>query len=139
MSDWSTFESRTGKLNCTPSEIFDFVTDIRNFKQFVPDDASVNDLYIDRESCSFNISPLGNVNVNLSEKKPHSKVVYSGSALKSNDFSLTLDIKETVAGKAEVNIKMAAELNPLLKMMVTKPVDSFLEKLIDEMEKFKGW
>jgi carbon monoxide dehydrogenase subunit G len=139
MSDWSTFESRTGKLNCTPSEIFDFVTDIRNFKQFVPDNASVNELNIDRESCSFNISPLGNVNLNLSEKNPHSKVVYNGSALQSNDFYLIVDIKETSAGKAEVNVKLAARLNPILKMMAAKSVGSFLEKLIDEMEKFQGW
>jgi carbon monoxide dehydrogenase subunit G len=139
MSDWSTFESRTGKLNCTTSEIFDFVTDIRNLKQFVPDNASVRELNIDRESCSFNISPLGNVNLNLSEKVPHNKVVYNGSALQSNDFSLILDIKETTSGKAEVHIKLAAQLNPLLKMIAAKPVGTFLEKLIDEMEKFQGW
>jgi hypothetical protein len=24
-------------------------------------------------------------------------------------------------------------------MMVAKPVDSFLEKVVDEMEKFRGW
>jgi carbon monoxide dehydrogenase subunit G len=139
MADLSTFESRTGKLTCTPSEIFDFVTDIRNFKQFVPDGASISNINIDSKSCSFNISPLGNVNFCLSEKEPHHKVVYSGSALQTDDFSLTLNIRETAAGKAEVHIKLAAKLNPLLKMMVAKPVGSFLEKVIDEMEKFQGW
>lgn len=139
MSDLSTFESRTGKLNCTPSELFDFMTDIRNFKQFVPHGAHVDDLNIGKDSCSFNISPLGNVNIYLSEKEPHKKVVYNGSALQSNDFSLIVDIKETIAGKAEVDIKLAAKLNPLLKMMATKPVSNFLEKLIDEMEEFRGW
>jgi carbon monoxide dehydrogenase subunit G len=139
MSEVSTFISRTGKLTCTPSEIFDFVTDIRNFKQFVPENASINELNIDRESCSFKISPIGNVNVNLSEKEPHNKVVYSGSALQANDFSLILNIKETKAGKAEVQIELAARLNPLLKVMIAKPVDSFLEKVIDEMEKFRDW
>jgi carbon monoxide dehydrogenase subunit G len=59
--------------------------------------------------------------------------------LQSNDFSLVLNIKENNAGKAEVNLKLAAHLNPLLKMMAAKPINSFLEKLIDEMEKFKGW
>jgi carbon monoxide dehydrogenase subunit G len=139
MTDLSTFESRTGKLNCTPSEIFDFVTDIRNFKQFIPNNTSVNELIIDRESCSFNISPLGNVNLNLSEKKPHSKVVYNGSVLQSNDFSLILDIREPTSGKSEVHLKLSARLNPFLKMMAAKPIDTFLEKLIDEMEKLRGW
>jgi carbon monoxide dehydrogenase subunit G len=138
MPDISKFESRTGKLTCTPPEIFDFVTDIRNLMQFVPD-GTIDDLQIDSDSCSFHISPLGKVYLNLSEKEPYNKVVYNGNVLQSNDFSLVLNIKENNAGKAEVNLKLAAHLNPLLKMMATKPIDSLLEKLVDEMEKFKGW
>ncbi len=139
MSDISTFESRTGKLTCTPSEIFDFVTDIRNFSQFIPDGASIDKLNIERESCSFNISPLGNVNINLTEKDPHNKVIYNGNVLQSNDFSLILKIKENIAGKAEVHLRLEAHLNPLLKMMAAKPIGDFLEKMVDEMEKFTGW
>ena len=138
MPDLSTFESRTGKLTCTPSEIFDFVTDIRNFRQFAPDGA-LSELHIDRESCNFNISPLGNVNLTLSEKEPHNKVVYNGTVLQSNDFSLILDIKESTTGKAEIRIRLTAQLNPVLKMMVAKPVDAFLGKLVEEMEKFRDW
>jgi carbon monoxide dehydrogenase subunit G len=138
MPDILKFESRTGKLTCTPPEIFDFVTDIRNLRQFVPDD-TIDDLQIDSDSCSFHVSPLGKVSLNLSEKEPYNKVVYTGNVLQSNDFSLVLNIKENNAGKAEVNLKLAAHLNPLLKMMAAKPINSFLEKLIDEMEKFKGW
>lgn len=138
MPDISKFESRTGKLTCTPPEIFDFVTDIRNFRQFVPD-GTIDDLQIDSDSCSFHVSPLGKVYLNLSEKEPYNKVVYNGNVLQSNDFSLVLNIKENNAGKAEVNLKLAAHLNPLLKMMAAKPINSFLEKLINEMEKFKGW
>jgi carbon monoxide dehydrogenase subunit G len=138
MPDISKFESRTGKLTCTPPEIFDFVTDIRNLRQFVPD-GTIDDLQIDSDSCSFHVSPLGKVSLNLSEKEPYNKVVYTGNVLQSNDFSLVLNIKENNAGKAEVNLKLAAHLNPLLKMMAAKPINSFLEKLIDEMEKFKGW
>ena len=139
MADMSTFESRKGILTCTPTEVFDFVTDIRNFKQFVPDNAPISDINIDSKSCSFIISPIGNVNFRLSEKEPHNKVVYSGSALQANDFSLILHIKDITAGRAEVHIELAAKLNHLLKVMVAKPVEGFLEKLIDEMEKFQGW
>jgi len=139
MSDISTFESRTGTLTCTPSEIFDFVTDIRNFRQIIPESASINKLNIERESCSFNISPLGNVKINLTEKDPHNKVIYNGNVLQSNDFSLILNIKENIAGRAEVHLRLEAHLNPLLKMMATKPIGDFLGKMIDEMEKFKDW
>ncbi len=137
MTEISKFKSRTGKLNCKPVEIFKFVTDIRNFRQFVRQD--IEDLKIDRESCSFHISPLGNVSLKIAQKEPSKKVVYAGSALSSNDFSLLLDIREGEAGKAEVMVTLDAEMNPVLKMMAAKPVTRFLETLIDEMEKFRDW
>lgn len=138
MTEISQFNSRTGKLSCSPAELFRFVTDIRNLKQFVRSD-SVKDLNVDRESCSFYISPLGNINLKISEKKPDRKVIYTGSALKSNDFSLSLDIKESNNRTAEVVVTLDAEMNPIMRMMASKPVKKFLETLIDEMEKFRNW
>lgn len=130
--------SRTGRPDCKPGELFDFITDIRNFKQFIGD-GNVNDLIIEKELCSFRVSQLGNVSLKISGKEPFKKVVYSGKALNSNDFSLLVDIKETVSGYAEVTVALDAEMNPLMKMIASNPVKQFLEKLIDEMEKFRGW
>lgn len=138
MGSLSTFESRKGNLSCTPAEIFDFVTDIRNLRQFVPENV-VEDLVIGEDSCSFRVPAVGNVNISLSEKEPVNKVVYNGNALLSNDFSLVLDIMETAMGKAEVKVKLAANLNPFLKMMASGPISDFLEKLVAEMERFKDW
>ena len=138
MSDLSNYESRTGKLTCKPEEVFDFVTDIRNFSQFVPE-GTIKELEIGRESCSFNVPPLGNIKMYLSEKEPYNKVVYSGNAFTSNEFSLILSIKEDFAGKAEVIVKLAASLNPLLKMIAAQYINRFLGTLVDEMEKFRGW
>lgn len=138
MPDISTFESRTGNLTCTPGELFDFVTDIRNFRQFVPA-GTIEDLKVEAESCSFRVSPVGDVRFSLSQREPNRKVVYEGNVLHSNDFSLALNIMENRSGKAVVNLRLAAHLNPLLRMMAAKPIESFLEKMIDEMEKFSGW
>jgi carbon monoxide dehydrogenase subunit G len=132
------FVSRTGNLTCTPVEIFDFVTDIRNFEQFVPE-GSIDNMHIERDSCSFRIPQMGNVDMYLSEKEPCSKVVYKGTALKSQDFSLLLNITGNKSGKAEVDVKLTAELNPIMKMVAEEPIKRFLETLIHEMEKFIGW
>lgn len=139
MADLSTFESRKGDLTCTPSELFDFVTDIRNFKQFMPAGASINDLHIESESCSFSISSMGNVTINLLEKKPFDKVVYKGTIFQSNSFSLVVDIGENMTGKAEVHLTFASQLNTLMKMVAAKPIENFLGKMIEEMEGFRGW
>ena len=134
----SEFESRKGNLTCTPEEIFDFVTDIRNFRQFVPD-GSIDNMLIEKDSCSFRIPQLGNVNLHLSEKVPFNGVKYNGTALQSQDFSLHLNIAGDKSGGTEVNIKLVADMNPFMKMVAAEPVKRFLEMLISEMEKFRGW
>ena len=138
MTDLSYFESRTGKLTCSAEEIFDFVTNIRNFEQFIPK-GNINNWKADKESCSFSVSMLGTVSVRLAEKEKFNKVVFMGEALKKNDFSLTLDISDNLNKTADVKVKLSADLNPMMKMMATKPIGQFLEMLINEMENFRGW
>jgi hypothetical protein len=139
MDDISHFESRTGKLTCTSREVFDFVTDIRNFEQFIPD-GTINDWQAGRESCSFSISMVGTVNFQLIRREEYNKVVFSGDALGKNDFSLILNISDSVQKNlTEVKVTFDADLNPILKMIAAKPIASFLEILIKEMENFKGW
>lgn len=138
MSDRSIFKSRTGQLTCSPEELFEFVTDFRNLRQFISQ-GSVEDLLTDRESCILHFSPLGEISLKITGKIPYKSVQYGGRVLQSNDFSLLLDIGQNVSGNAIVAVTLDAEMNPILRMMATKPVIQFLETLICEMERFRGW
>jgi len=138
MDKGTKFESRVGKLTCNSEEVYDFVTDLRNFERFLPHDV-VTDWHAEKNSCNFSVHPLGNVNLRLTEKEPSRKVIFSGEALQTNSFSLFLQISGTDSKPAEVRITLNAELNPILKIMAAKPVTIFLEALITEMERFRGW
>ena len=138
MSDSSYFESRTGELKCNAEEVFSFVTDIRNFEQFIPAD-SISNWQSEKETCSFSVSMVGTVSVRIDKKEPFNKVIFSGDALKKNDFSLVLHISDNTVNTADVKVSLEAELNPMLKMVATKPITQFLELLIMEMENFRGW
>ena len=138
MADLSYFESRSGRLTCNAEEVFAFVTDIRNFEQFIPD-GTITNWNAKKESCSFRVSMLGTVTVRLSEKEKYNKVVFTGDALKKNDFSLTLNISENVKSLTDVKVLLSADLNPMMKMMAKKSIGQFLEILINEMESFRRW
>ena len=138
MSDLSNYESRSGSLSCTPKEVFDFVTDIRNFEQFIPE-GTINNWQSEKDTCTFNVSMIGSVTLRIEKTEPYDRVIFSGDALKKNDFSLILNILENANNNAEVKVLLEAELNPMLKMMANKPILQFLEMLIREMEKFNGW
>ena len=138
MSEISSFESRTGKVSCSAEELYNFVSDIRNFERFIPKD-KVSNIKMDKDSCIFEVSMLGTVNVRISEKEKPVRVLFSGNALQINDFSVLLNIFSTGTDNSGVRIFLTAEMNPFMKMIAAEPVRQFLETLIKEMEKFRDW
>jgi hypothetical protein len=48
-------------------QAFDFLTDLRNFKQFIPGD-TISDLAIQIDSCSFRVDMLGKVRIHIFRK-----------------------------------------------------------------------
>ncbi len=138
MSFNSQYSSRVGYVSCSSEGIYNFVTDIRNFEQFIPA-GTINNWQAEKESCSFSVSMLGIVTLRISEKEMNKRVVFEGDALKKNDFNLTLNIKNVLSDSAEVEVFLSADLNPMMKMIAAKPINQFLESLISEMEVFRNW
>ncbi|MGD0340637.1 MAG: hypothetical protein ABSA76_02875, partial [Bacteroidales bacterium] len=138
MAEISTFESRTGRVGCSAGTAFDFLTDLRNFKRFIPGN-SIRDLVLDSDSCSFQADMLGTVTIHISEKWHPEKIIYSGTMPQVKDFSMSVDIRENPEGNSDVKLSIRAELNPFLKMMAAEPLKRVLGIIIDEMEKFRDW
>jgi hypothetical protein len=138
MNEISTFTSRPARLTCSAKEFYDFVTDIRNFEQFISSETFTS-LKTEKNSLSFQVNILGTVSLGITEKTMYNKVVYKGESQQVKNFSLIMDISNSGAGKAEVVLTLQAELNPMMKMLASAPVNRFLDALAAEMEKFKGW
>jgi len=138
MSNISYFESRKAKIVSNAEDIFTFVTDLRNFRQFAPE-GTITNWMAEKEICSFSVAMLGTVGFKIKEKAPYSSVIYEGDALKKNDFTIQLNISELGLDQSEVKISLNADLNPMMKMMATNPINQFLEMLVKEMESFREW
>jgi hypothetical protein len=138
MADLSFFESRHGTVSCNAEEVYAFITDIRNFERFIKD-GTLSNWNAEKEFCSFSVTMLGTVTVRIVEKEEFGKVVYEGDALKKSDFSLEIHMIDNINNKADINIVLSADLNPVMKIMAKKPIEQFLGRLIDEMEKFRAW
>ena len=138
MNNLSVFESREGKLSCSPGEFFSFICDIRNFERFAPED-KISGWIAEKETCSFNVSLIGAVKVVISDRVEFTRVTYKGKALSDNSFTVNVSIGEDNDGRAAVKVLLEAELNQMLRMVASKPIKQFLDILVDEMEKFRDW
>jgi hypothetical protein len=143
MAAGTSFESRKGILACKPEEFYTIISDIRNFEQFVPVE-NIKGWKADAESCSFQIPPFGSAVVSITEKLPHSLIVFYGKALQDNEFTLKVNIAGNGPDNSEVKLELNAVMNPMVRMMAAGAIGQFLEKLVGEMEKinwqtrFKG-
>ena len=138
MSELSYFESRPGALSCNPAEAFDFITDLRNFGRFINEETITN-WKADKDSCSFSVAMLGTVSVRMLEKEAGKLVVYQGDALSMNDFKINVFLSDSPEGRADIRLKLTAILNPMMKMIADKPINEFMEILMNEIENFRDW
>lgn len=132
------FISRTGTLRASPSQVFSFAADIRNFSRFTESD-NIRDWKADRDSCSFEIPVAGPVQVTIAEREPFSKIRFEGHAMNSVEFRLWLQLRDSEGDTTRFRLVLRAELNPFFKMIASGTINEYLEKLIDEVEKFSDW
>jgi len=138
MSEASIYKSRSARLTCSAEEFYDFVTDVRNFERFISADTFSN-LKTEKSSLNFQVNVLGTVNLSITERTMYNKVVYKGETRQVKDFFLIMDIMNSGATDTDVTVTLQADLNPMLKILADSQVKRFLETLVEEMEKFKGW
>lgn len=137
MASLERFKSKTGILSASAQEVYNFISDIRNFEKFVPRE-KISDWKADRESCRFSVTSLGSMELKITAREPFNRVVFSGTALSANKFDIILTISEK-EWPVKVDIVFEAELNPVLKMMISGPLNQLLDKIINEMEEFREW
>lgn len=138
MGDQSVFQGRTAIVSCNRQQFYRFITDMRNFGRFVTSDI-VKDWEATGDECSMQISSVGKVKMSIAGKEPYSLVTFRGDALQMNEFIIDAHIDEHPDGMAEVKLVVRADLNPVLRMMATGPINRFLETITGEMEKYNGW
>ena len=125
-------ESDTRLISKTDKQIFDFLSDFNNFEQLMPD--RVTDWKSDKKTCSFTISGLASLGMEIIETTPNSFIKTKDYGKVPFNFNLLIYI-EKQGDKSNVNLVFDANLNTMLKMVAVKPLTNFLNMLLDELEK----
>ncbi len=138
MENLSSYESRIGKIKSGSEAIFGFVGDMRNFSRFLPED-TVQNWEAERDECSFEVPPVGKARIKIVRKDPCETVKFAGYGLNNTEFYLWVQLKEISDDDTRVKLTIKADLSPALKMMASKPIKDFLDKLVTGMENFNDW
>lgn len=124
-------ESPKVTLQKRPQEVFDFLSDVRNFEQLMPENISKFEVLAD-DKFLFALKGMPEIVLKKKETVPPHKIIL-GAAGGKIDFSLTGDINEVDDHQSEVQLKFHGEFNAMMAMMIKGPIQKFIETLVNNM------
>ncbi|MFK5878776.1 MAG: SRPBCC family protein [Flavobacteriaceae bacterium] len=113
-------------------EIFEFLIDLNNFEGLMPE--SKEKFEVDGDSFLFGLKGMPEIRLVLQEQIEYSKIVLAAASSKLA-FTLTLDINELDDTSSENQLFFKGDFNPMMAMMIKKPLQSFINTLSENMSK----
>lgn len=126
-------ESPKVNLQKSPQDVFDFLSDVKNFEQLMPENISKFEVLGD-DKFLFALKGMPEIVLKKKESIAPNKIVL-GAAGGKLDFSLTGDIQETGTDQSEVKLTFEGDFNPMMAMMIKGPISKFIETLVTNMPK----
>ena len=126
-------ESPKINVSKSPQEVFDFLSDIKNFESLMPENISKFEL-LENDTFLFALKGMPEITLKKKEVVPPNKIVL-GAAGGKLDFSLTGNIIETGENKSEVQLTFDGDFNPMMAMMIKGPINKFIETLATSIPK----
>jgi hypothetical protein len=139
MSPTENYTSRKGEVPCGDSDLYAFLTDMRNFRDVIPAGTLFSDWEATEDRCSFKIEKTGRITVALTEALPHSIVTYTAETFLTGNITIQVMIEYITNNKSELYITTNLNMNPFVKMLVGDSAARYLDNLIDAIENYTGY
>ncbi len=119
-------------VNKSQEDLFNFLTQLENFKQLMPE--NTEKFEVDGESFIFGLKGMPEIRLVMKEKTEFSNVTL-GAASSKLPFTLAADIEAVSDNQSKAQLKFESSFNPMMAMMVKKPLTSFINTLTENLEK----
>ncbi len=130
----SKIESRIGKIEHCDERVFGFLSDFDNYKQLVPED-KVKNFSSEGDSCSFSVEGIGKAGLRITEKEPYKLIKIVSESGTPVGFTLWIQLKGMADYDTRVKITVEPNVNKLMMGMVRKPLQEFVDTIVDHLEK----
>ena len=126
-------ESPKKTIDKSPETIFNFLIDVNNYKQLMPDSISKFEILSDKRFL-FALKGMPDIVLELKNSVPYNKVVL-GAASDKLPFTLTANIKELTENSSEAYFEFEGEFNAMMAMMIKGPITKFIQTLTENLQK----
>ena len=123
--------SNTVVLDKSPQEVCDFLSNVDNFEQLMPDNITKFEKIGDN-SFVFALKGMPEIALELKEINAPNQVILGAKSDKL-PFTLTANIIASGETGSETTLDFSGEFNAMMAMMIKNPIKSFLGTLSDKL------
>ena len=124
-------ESKKTIINKSQKEFFEFLSDLENFRQLMPE--NTEKFEVDGESFIFSLKGMPEIRLVVKEKQEFDKIMLGAASSKLN-FTLITLINKISDNSCETQLLFEGDFNPMMAMMVKKPLQKFIDTLSEKAE-----
>ncbi|MES2140297.1 MAG: SRPBCC family protein [Bacteroidota bacterium] len=128
-------ESEVVDINNSSENIFNYLSDFRNFEKLMP--SQVTNWTATSDECSFTINGMATIGMKIVDKTPFTKITINSNGKVPFAFQLFIFITQKDENNSIGQLIFESDLNPMLKMMVVKPLGNFFNMLAHRMKDIK--
>jgi carbon monoxide dehydrogenase subunit G len=132
----SKFESKIGQVNVPAERLYAFFSNFNNLKGMIPPSDKIKKIEVTEDTINITADMVGDVLVKIIEREPNKLVKIQGEN-KQFPFFFWFQLVEAAPMDTRIRLTLSVELNPMIKMMVSKQIQKFLDELVDRLSGFK--
>ena len=130
--DMTRLESHTVEIAHSANKVFAFLSNFNNFQTLMPE--QVTNWKSTDADCEFTISGMATIGMRIQEKTEPLLIRITQSGKVPFAFQLDVNLQVVDDNRCKGQLFFDADLNPMLKMMVEKPLGNFINLLADKLQ-----
>ena len=128
-------ESELVEIENSAENIFTYLSDFKNFEKLMP--PQVTNWTATTDECSFTINGMATIGMKIVEKFSPVKISITSHGKVPFEFKLYVLLTVVDPLKCKGQLTFESDMNPMIKMMVEKPLGNFFNMLAQKMKDIK--
>ena len=130
----SKFESSIKQVPYPQEAVYRNISDLSNLEKVrdrIPED-KINDFSFDEDTVTLNVQPVGELKLRICDRE-EPKCVKFETVQSPVPFNVWIQVLPVDEQNSKMKVTVKADLNPLIRSMVEKPLQEAVEKIADAL------
>lgn len=127
------FESKNFYINKSSSIIYTYLSDFRNFGTVMPE--QIKDWQATEDTCKFTIPGMATISMRYKDKIEGNRLSIIPETGTPLLFELVCEFESINVNSSKLKVSIDAELNALLSMMASKPMQNLVDLIAQQIER----